>query len=135
MDYTYSNYKGRYVNSAREYLEATRNNYFNLAYDPKQRKKMVEEIEKIIDFYNATDLYAFAHLLYDMGTNSSLSRCYCILDMIVSWDHAPAKQLLGTMYFYGSYVEKDYDKFFKLVSESANDNFILAKNSLDLSRP
>ena len=38
MDYKYCDYKGRYVNNAKEYLNAIRNNCFNIAYDYRNRK-------------------------------------------------------------------------------------------------
>ena len=50
MDYSKCNYKGRYVYSAKEYLNAIKANYFNLAYDPKNRGKMLEEIERIMNY-------------------------------------------------------------------------------------
>lgn len=133
MDYTYCYYKGRYVYDTKEYLSAIRANYFNLSYNPQNRKKMLEEIERLIDWNSSVDLYAFAHLLYDEGSKSSLDRAYCVLDIIVSWNHIPAKHLLGQMYFFGAHVEKDIKKFFELSKEAALANFIPAKNSLALA--
>ena len=130
MDYTRCYYKGRYVYSTREYVDAIRANFFNVVYDPQKRKKMLDEIEGVIDFNKSVDLYAFAHLLYDEGSSSSLDRAFNILDLIVSWDYIPAKYLLGQMYFAGMHVDKDYDRFFTLSKEAASANFIPAKNAL-----
>lgn len=133
MDYFFSYYKGCFVYDTKEYLNAYRGNFFYVIYDPKKRKKMLDEIEGLIDFYSSVDLYAYAHLLYDEGTESSLSKAYNMLDIIVSWGYAPAKHLLGQMYFYGAGVTKDLNKFYRLSLEAANENFMIAKNSLALA--
>lgn len=133
MDYTFCYYKGIHVSNAKEYLNSTRGNFFNINYNPENREKMLEEMERIIDFNKSVDLYAFAHLLFDERSESSLSRAFCILDMLVSWNYAPAKYLLGQMYYYGLSVEKDLKKFIELSMESAKENFIPAKNALSVA--
>ena len=133
MDYRFCYYKGRYVYSASEYLSAIRGGFFNIIYDPKNRKKMIEEIDKSIDYYSSVDLYALAAILYDENTESSLSRAYAILDMIVSWDYVPAKHLLALMYFHGAGVQKDLNKFYDVTLQAANAGYILSKNSLALA--
>lgn len=130
MDYSRCNYKGRYVYSAKEYLNAIKANNFNLAYDPKNRKKMLEEIERIMDYNSSADIYALSHLLYDEGSESSFDRAYNCLDLIASWNYVPAKYLLGQMYFLGARVDKDLNKFFELTLEAAKSNYIIAKNAL-----
>lgn len=130
MDYKYCDYKGRYVNNAKEYLNAIRNNCFNIAYDCRNRKKMIEEIESLIDFNKSVDLYAFARLLYEENDKYGITRCSSILDIIASWDYAPAKYLLGQLYYYGMSYEKDLDKFFTLTKEASNANFMPSKNAL-----
>lgn len=133
MDYSICFYRGRYVYDAKDYLNAIRNNSFNVIYDPRNREKMLNEIEGLIDYYKSVDLYAYAQLLYDEATESSLAKCFSILDIIVSWDYVPAKHLLAQMYFYGAGVEKDMNKFYSLSLEAANANFILSKNALALA--
>ena len=133
MDYANIFYRGRYVYSTKEYVSSFRPGFFYISYDPRERKKMLEEIESIIDFYSSVDLYAFAHLLYDTGDKYALSRAYSILDMIVSWNYIPAKYLLGQMYYFGAYVEQDYSKFFALSLEAANAGFVPAKNALAIA--
>ena len=133
MDYSLCFYKGRYVYDAKEYLNAIRANFFNLTYDPRNRKKMIEEMDKIINFNSSTDLYALAHLLFDENDKYGITRCSCILDMIASWNYAPGKYLLAQLYYYGYGVEKDLNKFFTLSLEAAKENFIPAKNSLALA--
>lgn len=133
MDYYFCYYKGRFVYDVKEYLSAYRANFFNVVYDPKNRKKMLDEIEKILDFYSSVDLYAYAQLLYEEGTSSSFDKAFNILDIIVSWGYAPAKHLLGQMYFYGVGVSRDYAKFYSLSLEAAKENFIPSKNALALA--
>lgn len=133
MDYYFSDYKGRFVYDVKEYVSAIRADFFYVVYDPKKRKKMLNEIEKVINFNSSVDLYAYAHLLYDEGSVESLSKAYNILDIIVSWGYIPAKHLLGQMYFYGAAVTKDLSKFYALSLEAANANFMIAKNSLALA--
>lgn len=130
MDYSKCNYKGRYVYSAKEYLNAIKAGFFNLAYDPKNRGKMLEEIERIMDYNSSVDIYALAHLLYDEGTESGYDRAYNCLDLIASWDYIPAKYLLGQMYFVGARVDKDLDRFFELTLEASKANYVPAKNAL-----
>lgn len=130
MDYSKCNYKGRYVYSAKEYLNAIKAGFFNLAYDPKNRGKMLEEIERIMDYNSSVDIYALAHLLYDEGTESGYDRAYNCLDLIASWDYIPAKYLLGQMYFMGARVDKDLDRFFELTLEASKANYVPAKNAL-----
>lgn len=133
MDYYFSYYRGRFVYDAKEYLGAIRAGFFNIVYDAKNRKKMLNEIEKLIDYNSSVDLYAYAHLLFDDGSSSSIDKAYNILDIIVSWNYIPAKHLLGQMYFYGIGVHKDYKKFYELTLEAANCNFMLSKNALALA--
>ncbi len=133
MDYSFSYYRGRYVYDTKDYLSAIRAGFFNVIYDPKNRNKMLDEIERLIDFYSSVDLYALAKLLYDKGKEDSLSRAYCIIDMLVSWDYVPAKYILGQMHFYGAGISKDLNRFFELSLEAANANFIPAKNALALA--
>ena len=130
MDYTFSYYRGRFVYDANDYLDAFKSDYFNVIYDPKNRKKMLEEMERLVNFNSSVEIYAFAHLLYDADEKYSYDRAYCMLDMLVSWDYAPAKYLPGQMYYAGLHVEKDLKKFFALSKEAADVNFIPAKNSL-----
>lgn len=130
MDYKYCDYKGRYVTNAKEYLNATRNNCFNIKYDVRNRKKMIEDIEPLIDFNKSVDLYAFARLLYEENDKYGITRCSSILDIIASWKYIPAIYLLGQLYYYGMSYEKDMDKFFELTKEAADANFMPAKNAL-----
>lgn len=133
MDYTFCYYKGRYVYDTKEYLSAYRANFFNIVYDPKKIKQMLEEIEKLVDFNKPIDLFALSNLLFDAKDKYSYSRAFSILDMLVSWNYAPAKYLLGQMYFYGAGVTTDLNKFYKLSQEAAAENYIPAKNALALA--
>ena len=130
MDYRFCNYEGRFVYSTKEYLDAYRNDYFYVRYNYKNRKKMLEEIERIMDFNKSADLYALAHLLYDDNLESNNSRAFVIADLLVSWNYAPALYLVGQMYFYGLGVEKDINKFFEFTKKSAESNFMIGKNAL-----
>lgn len=133
MDYKNCYYKSRFVYDAREYLSAIRENYFFVTYNPRNRTKMLEEIERIINYNSSVDLYAYAHLLYDDKSKSSLDKAYNILDLLVSWDYVPAKYLLGQMYYFGAHIDRDLKKFFQLSKEAADSNFTIAKNALALA--
>ncbi len=132
MNYNNCFYRGRYVYSAKEFLEATRAGFFNLVYDHNKIKKMVNDIEKIIDFNKAVDLYAFCLLLFDERSKTSIDRCNNILDVIVSWDYIPAVYLLAQMYFY-NLKGSDLKKFYNLSLRAANEGFVPAKNALALA--
>ena len=133
MNYTFCYYRGQHASTTKEYVSLFRSGFFNVSYDPKNRKKMLEEIESIIDFNSAIDLYALANLLYDAKDKYSISRCSSILDIIVSWNCVPAKHLLAQMYFNGIGYKTDLNKFFELSLEAAKENFIPSKNALALA--
>ena len=133
MNYTFCYYRGCYVYSTKEYVNSFRANFFNVFYDVKKRKKMLEEIEKIIDFNSSVDLYAYAQLLFDDRSKDSISKCYNILDIISSWNYIPAKYLLGQLYFYGLGVKTDLKKFYSLSLEAANEDFVPGKNAVALA--